>query len=166
MNNIFDLKLLIGSRQVHWRRDRSVGDATWQVSSTERRLDSEPTAHSNNSILKVNGIRVEHADREPTIGEDGIPLLLAQSNAVLRLFGTGINNDTRVTFTTRPGAKHVRCEFPIEEEYLVIPDTVTEYSSSVRIKVPAVHPLGSPYYICVKDGSLSGPQFYIHQVSE
>ena len=135
-------------------------DPTWRVSTTERRLDSNPTVRSSNSNFEVIGIRVEHADREPTFGDDGIPLLLAQSHATLRLFGSGFNNDTRVTFTTKAAAKQERCEFPVEEGFTVDADTLTEHSVSVKILVPPVHPFGSEYFLCIKDGSSS----YIHQV--
>ncbi|KAJ9597952.1 hypothetical protein L9F63_011191, partial [Diploptera punctata] len=144
------------------RRD----DPTWRVSTTEHHLESSHTVQVSNPVLQVNGIRIEHADKEPTFGEDGIPLLLAGSSAVIRLFGTGFNNETRFTFTKQPAAKHERCEYPIEEGYTVEPHSMTEYSTTVKIQVPPVHSYASTYFICVKDGSLPGRQFYIHQGNE
>ncbi|PSN30159.1 Metal transporter CNNM4, partial [Blattella germanica] len=139
-----------------WRRDRSVDVLT------ERRLDVSPPVQTS-SAIQVIGLRIEHADREPYYGNDGIPILLAHSKAVLRLFGTGFNNDTRVTFTMRPGPKNDRCEFPIEEDFPVEPDSISEFSAIVKIRVPAINMIESAYFLCIKDGTLPPPQWYVQQ---
>lgn len=48
--------------------------------------------------LKVVGFRIEHADKEPGI-EDGVPVLRSGSTVVLRLFGFGFSNDTKIGLT-------------------------------------------------------------------
>ncbi|XP_069698503.1 unextended protein-like isoform X2 [Periplaneta americana] len=150
------------TRAVRKRRDPSVDDDKWRVTTDrlpERRLETihpEPKSPE----VQVIGLRVETADREPTYGEDGIPVLLAHSRAVLRLFGTGFNNNTLVTVTQNPGERGQRCEFPIDDEFPVDVDHLSEYSAVIDFRVPAVNKPQAAYYVCIK--SRSG-ELYLHQ---
>jgi metal transporter CNNM len=139
------------------KRNPSVDD-TWR-STTDRQ--SEPAV----PVLQVNGLRVETADRDPTYDDDGVPVLLAHSKAVLRMFGTGFNNNTLITVTESPGNRGDRCEFPVAEEFPVEADSLSEFSVLVRFHVPGVSRPGASYYVCVKNGLDPSPQ-YVHQGSE
>lgn len=116
-------------------------------------------------VLQVNGLRVETADRDPSYDDDGVPVLLAHTQAVLRLFGTGFNNGTLVTVTQSTGARGDHCEFPVADEFPVEADSLSEFSALVRFRVPGVNRPGASYYVCVKNGLDPTPQ-YLHQGTE
>lgn len=69
--------------------------------------------------LFIEGLRVESADKEPTYNEEGIPEILVGTNAVIRLFGTGLTTDTVITFTDVLAERDTICdkikskEFPV-----------------------------------------------------
>ncbi|XP_021935959.1 metal transporter CNNM4 isoform X3 [Zootermopsis nevadensis] len=132
------------------RRHPSVDNESWRMTT-----DREPEP-------QVNGLRVETADRDPTYDDDGVPELLAHSQAVLRLFGTGFNNHTLMTVTETPGDRGKRCEFPVADEFPVDADSLSEFSALVRFRIPGVSRPGSSYYLCVKNGLDPNPQ-YLHQ---
>lgn len=112
--------------------------------------------------LQVIGLRVETADRDPSYDVDGVPVLLAYSQAVLRIFGTGFNNYTRLAVTQIPGARDDHCEFPVAEDFPVEADSLSEFSALVKFRVPGVSGPGSSYYVCIKNGLDPTPQ-YLHQ---
>lgn len=64
-------------------------------------------------------MRIDTAEKEPSHNEEGIPLILAGTKAVIRLFGTGITKDTLITFTDVPAERGIMCdkiksnEFPV-----------------------------------------------------
>jgi metal transporter CNNM len=105
---------------------------------------------------------VETADRDPSYDTDGVPLLLANSQAVLRIFGTGFNNYTRIAVTQNPGTHGDHCEFPVPDDFPVEADSLSEFSALVRFRVPGVSRPGSSYYVCIKNGLDPTPQ-YFHQ---
>lgn len=69
--------------------------------------------------LFIEGLRVESADKEPSYNEKGIPEILVETNAVIRLFGTGFTPDTVITFTDMLAKRDTLCdkikskEFPV-----------------------------------------------------
>lgn len=70
-------------------------------------------------LVRIEGLRVETAEKDPTYSEEGIPEILTASKATLRLFGTGITKDTVITFTDIPQERGSICdkiktkEFPV-----------------------------------------------------
>lgn len=72
-----------------------------------------------NERLEIEALRVEHADRDPSFSEDGIPELLAETEAVLRVFGTGLTEDTLITFTHKSSAFGGPCQFPVTQSFKV-----------------------------------------------
>lgn len=61
-------------------------------------------------LVRIEGIRVETAEKEPLYTEEGIPEILTDSPATLRLFGTGITKDTVITFTDIPQERGSICD--------------------------------------------------------
>lgn len=59
------------------------------------------------------------ADKEPVYGENGIPEILVGSNAVIRLFGTGITDDTVITFTDVEAERGAVCDKIKSNEFQV-----------------------------------------------
>lgn len=74
---------------------------------------------ARNEPLQIEALRVEHADREPSFSEDGIPELLAETESILRVFGTGLTEDTLITFTHRPSPHGGPCQFPVTQSFKV-----------------------------------------------
>lgn len=137
------------------KRSPSVDDGGWRLTTDRQSGPAVP-------VLQVIGLRVETADRDPTYDVDGVPVLLAHSQAVLRIFGTGFNNYTRITVTHYPGTRGDHCEFPVEDDFPFEADSLSEFSALVRFRVPAVSKPGSSYYVCIKNGLDPTPQ-YLHQ---
>ncbi|XP_023288042.1 metal transporter CNNM4 isoform X2 [Orussus abietinus] len=100
--------------------------------------------------IKINGFRVETADRDPSFTDEGIPEILAQGNAVLRLFGTGITKDTIITFTDVAAKRGAICDKIKSAEFPVY--AVSDLTALVKV----VLPLGSPFYICAKQSVYDG----------
>lgn len=114
---------------------------------------------------EVNGLRVETADRDPTYDDDGVPILLAHSRVVLRIFGTGFDNYTLITVTQNPDARGQPCEFPVADEFPVEANSISNFSALVRFRVPGVTSPGASYYLCVKNGQDQNLR-YLHQGTE
>jgi len=127
--------------------------------------DRQPGCMVPGPLLQVNGLRVETADRDPTFDDNGVPILLAHSRVVLRMFGVGFDNYTRITVTLIPGARGNRCEFPVADEFPVEPGSISNFSALVRFHVPGVTSPGTSYYLCVKNGQ-DRTAHYLHQGTE
>nr|CAD7572856.1 unnamed protein product [Timema californicum] len=125
-------------------------ETNWAVSS-DHPPDEERPVVTVASGLQMNGMRVESADKEPTYGDDGVVELLLQTNALLRLFGTGFSNSTLVTVTARPGRRLEVCEFPTGDVYRLENDSLTEFSALIKFEVPAMGGPGTNFYFCLKD---------------
>ncbi|XP_043275571.1 unextended protein isoform X2 [Venturia canescens] len=97
-------------------------------------------------LVRIEGIRVETAEKEPLYTEEGIPEILTDSPATLRLFGTGITKDTVITFTDIPQERGTICDKIKTKEFAV--RSVEKYTALIDVNLP----LGSPFFICVKQG--------------
>lgn len=69
--------------------------------------------------IHIEGLRVDTADKEPHHDEKGIPRILTGTKAVIRLFGTGITNDTLIAFIDVPAERGVVCDKIKSEEFPV-----------------------------------------------
>ncbi|KYN32677.1 Metal transporter CNNM2 [Trachymyrmex septentrionalis] len=98
----------------------------------------------NYTDIHIEGLRIDTADKEPSHDEKGIPMILAGTNAVIRLFGTGITEDTLITFTDIPADRGSVCDKIKSNEFPV--ENIEESTATVRV----VLPLGSSFYICTK----------------
>lgn len=70
-------------------------------------------------LVRVEGIRIERADKDPSYTEEGIPELLADTKTTIRLFGTGLSNQTVIAFTNIPGDRGDFCDKVGAAEYQV-----------------------------------------------
>nr|CAD7439964.1 unnamed protein product [Timema bartmani] len=130
--------------------ERPKRQTNWTVSSDHPPDEGTPVV-TVAAGLQMNGMRVESADKEPTYGDDGVVELLLQTNALLRLFGTGFSNSTLVTVTARPGSRLEVCEFPTGDVYRLENDSLTEFSALIKFEVPAMGGPGTNFYFCLKD---------------
>lgn len=78
--------------------------------------------------MLIEGLRIESSDKEPIHGDEGIPRILAGTNAVIRLFGQGFTNDTVITFTDVLAERGAICdkiktkEFPVSIAHVLLKD--------------------------------------------
>ncbi|XP_049883207.1 unextended protein-like [Pectinophora gossypiella] len=113
------------------------------------------------SRIRLMGLRVEEADKEPKIVDGAIPSVLRETNFIMRLFGEGFTNDTVIAFTHFSQPYGHACTHLLEDEYHV--KYAEENSALLDMKAPP--PIKDyKFYICVKNSS-SDVEF-IHQGSE
>lgn len=72
----------------------------------------------NNTDAHIDGLRVELADKV-SYSKEGIPEILFGRKAVIRLFGTGITEDTLITFTDVPAERGTVCDKIKSNEFQV-----------------------------------------------
>lgn len=103
------------------------------------------------SSLRINGLRVEHSYKEVTLNPEGIPELLASTETTLRLFGTGLSENTIITFTANKSFYGGPCLFPASSPFLLERGSITNTSARVKVVIPE----GKTFYLCAK-------QVYVH----
>lgn len=69
--------------------------------------------------IKMVGLRVEEAAKEPKIVDGVIPSVLRETKFVLRLFGEGFTNDTVIAFTHSAEEYGSVCNHLVKGEYKV-----------------------------------------------
>ncbi|XP_026301243.1 metal transporter CNNM4 isoform X2 [Apis mellifera] len=92
----------------------------------------------------IEGLRIETSEKDPSYSENGIPEILAGTKTVIRLFGFGFTEDTLITFTDEQAERGTICDKIKSNEFLV--KNVRNNTATIDV----VLPLGSPFYICVK----------------
>ncbi|RLU26364.1 hypothetical protein DMN91_000158 [Ooceraea biroi] len=100
-------------------------------------------SRQNYTDAHIEGLRIETANK-PIYSEEGIPQILVGSTAVIRLFGTGITEDTLITFTDVPAERGAVCDKIKSNEFPV--ENVEKSTAIVRVVLPP----GSAFYVCVK----------------
>ncbi|XP_015116244.1 metal transporter CNNM4 isoform X1 [Diachasma alloeum] len=128
--------------------------------------DPQVVSLSPYTDVNINGLRVEHAVKEPFIAQDGMPEILAGGEATLRLFGSGLKNDTKIVFTDEKPQEDKSCTRIKSDEFQV--QNADEFTGTVDV----ILPMGSPFYICVKQvknrdgGQTEKRVYYKHQGME
>ncbi|XP_062561315.1 unextended protein [Armigeres subalbatus] len=131
------------------RIQRSIG-AGGDGGGVEKNSVAEVAAVINSGQnLVLHGIRVEHAKKEPVIDDDAVPSVLAQSSVTLRLFGTGLNENTVVIFTQEHNVYGGSCLVPVTKKFRVNKDSISEHSALVTIELPPTTS-GKYFYVCAK----------------
>lgn len=73
---------------------------------------------SNEDKLRIEGLRIESSDKGVEM-ENGVPDIISDSNAVLRLFGFGLTENTVITFTHETNAFGGSCQLPSTDRFKV-----------------------------------------------
>ncbi|XP_056636356.1 unextended protein [Diorhabda sublineata] len=131
--------------------------------NTDLKLSLQRRALSNNNnTLRVLGLRLEHAYKEPEFEEGGIPSLLSNHDHVFRIFGVGFTESTLITFT----ANKEDCYIPVGGNVFQIQNgTFSPDSFQIIVNLPPS--IGDePYYICAKDGATDLDTVFKHQGTE
>lgn len=79
---------------------------------------SEHEGHVDPNKLKIEGLRIESSEKGTDI-EDGIPDIISDSKAVIRVFGTGLTENTVITFTHETNTYGGSCQLPSTEKFKV-----------------------------------------------
>ncbi|XP_045782034.1 unextended protein-like isoform X2 [Maniola jurtina] len=110
--------------------------------------------------LRVMGLRVEEAAKEPKLVEEMIPSVLTETTFHLRLFGEGFTNDTVIAFTHHAAKYGTPCYHLLNGEYEI---SVADRESGL-FKLEAPPPIeGYLFYVCAKS---SPNEDFVHQGSE
>lgn len=141
------------------------------IAAFEGEDKSRKDADATGQKLAIIGLRIEHADTEPT-WDEGTPSVLSQSPVTLRLFGTGLNENTVIVFTREQNVYGGSCLVPVTDKFRVVEGSVSNHSALVNIMLPALTN-GKYFYACAKyeTGSISSEQSaqsvepFIHQGS-
>lgn len=99
--------------------------------------------------IRIDGMRVETADKLVEYDDENIPQLITRTNARLRLFGCGFTDQTVITFTRQVNDREGACLLPASGQFKVISNGLLEYTALVDIIVPNAEV--TPYYFCVKN---------------
>ncbi|RVE44514.1 hypothetical protein evm_010843 [Chilo suppressalis] len=110
--------------------------------------------------IRLMGLRVEEADKEPKIVDGMIPSVLRETSFTLRLFGEGFTNHSEIAFTHTGEHYGQKCHFLLSGEYKVR----TAESESALFELKAPPPLEDyRFYICARN---SKDEEFVHQGSE
>ncbi|XP_055614277.1 uncharacterized protein LOC129760646, partial [Uranotaenia lowii] len=143
-------------KQAKRRSERSIsaGSESQNTASNRDSDDERDEAKSKAEkeaarSLVINGIRVEHADKEPLVDDDGVPTVLSYSSVTLRLFGLGLTEDTVVVFTHESNTFGGSCLVPATNKYRIAKGSISSYSALVHLEFPATS-AAKYFYICAK----------------
>ncbi|XP_038221088.1 metal transporter CNNM4-like [Zerene cesonia] len=126
------------------------------------------TSVKSTGAILLDGLRVEEAEKDPKILEDGIPSVLAETKVTLRLFGQGLSQRTVIAFTHDALEYGQPCKFLLKGEHTAVHESVTATSALFEFRAPSPI-IGSKMYICAKNlkEGVSDPsedeEKYIHQ---
>ncbi|XP_050071849.1 unextended protein [Anopheles maculipalpis] len=107
----------------------------------------------NDMQLRIEGFRIEQAEVTPEMVENGVTSVRVNSPVTLRLFGTGIRNDTVIIFTHEPSRYLGSCQVPVTEKFRVKEAEASGRSGLVDIELPEVIKQKKYFYICAKHES-------------
>lgn len=99
--------------------------------------------------IRIDGMRVESADKTVEYDDDNIPELIARTKARIRLFGCGFTDQTVITFTKEINDRNGACLLPASGQFRVSDEQLLEYTVVVDIIVPNAD--STPYYFCIKN---------------
>ncbi|CAO1387041.1 unnamed protein product [Diamesa tonsa] len=101
-------------------------------------------------MLHIDGFRVEHADKDPTL-EDGVSVVKTGTQILLRLYGSGITSHTVITFTRQIYEPGGTCQLTTANLYKVVEGSLTERSALFEINLEN----DGLFYFCAKNTNLN-----------
>ncbi|XP_066905221.1 unextended protein isoform X3 [Halyomorpha halys] len=128
------------------KKKASLTSGSHTISLREKRWESV-------SSLRMFGYTVVSSDSPMDADENGVPSLLAGSVNLLRLFGTGWENDTYFVLTHKPGRSGEVCEFPVTEKQQIDQESLLEGMNTALLKLELSEKLDTdiPYYFCARN---------------
>lgn len=105
---------------------------------------------SAESMLHIDGFRVEHADKDPTL-VDGVSEVKTGTHVLLRLYGSGITSRTVITFTKDMYEVGGKCDLTSLHLFKALDGSVSERSALFEINFEN----DGLYFICAKNTNLN-----------
>ncbi|CAG9789796.1 unnamed protein product [Diatraea saccharalis] len=130
------------------------------VNNTETSLGPKRVDVGPSTPIRLLGLRVEEAEKEPKIVDGMIPSVLRETTFTLRLFGEGFTNNSEIAFTHTGEDYGSNCHFLLAGEYKV---KIAETDSALfELKAPP--PLEDyKFYICARNAR---NEEFVHQGKE
>lgn len=126
-------------------------------------------SYRNFSPLVITGFRLEYSSHEVEY-EDGIPSVMSESAFTLRIFGTGITENTVIAFTNEVKEAGTYCQFPATLLHKVINGSISDNTALYEAILPKSQ---KEFYICAKndanafrDDGDENPMPLLHQCRE
>lgn len=101
-------------------------------------------------MLHIDGFRVEHADKEPTL-VDGVSEVKTGTQVLLRLYGSGMSSHTVITFTKETYEVGGKCELTTAHLFKAVDGSVSERSALFEINFEN----DGLFFICAKNTNLN-----------
>ncbi|XP_076257608.1 metal transporter uex isoform X2 [Rhynchophorus ferrugineus] len=141
-------------------------DNTPQNAPPSRYLDSrirrEGNVTENNKVIKIRGLRLEGTDKESEFDDFGVPVILADSPSMFRVFGDGLVETMTITFTPEQGSFGDPCYLPVVKGFAIENGSLIGTSAQVKMSLPPLKEWDT-FYICVKDGPPNSMNPFLHQ---
>ncbi|XP_076048568.1 metal transporter uex isoform X2 [Oratosquilla oratoria] len=132
--------------------DPGVGKMTLALSGPRAQNDTRGKAD-------IFGMKIDESAKG--IEYDGlVGQLLADSSATLRLFGTGISNESYIMFTAKKGQQGEPCFLDTTKRFKVL--NVGDNWATVQVNLPVMGTNQERWYLCVMDNVNATP---LHQAS-
>lgn len=102
---------------------------------------------STNLDLKIHGFRIEETESELDV-EGGVPSVLCETDVLIRVFGTGLSNETGIAFTTDRNIYGGSCLTPASTIFHALKGSASDKTALFKIKLPK----GTEHlYFCAKN---------------
>ncbi|XP_021952721.1 metal transporter CNNM4 [Folsomia candida] len=156
--------------QLESGRDHGVDEGDEESSLLGRDDLLESSLGAASLFPRVHALRVEESTK-PVTYENAVSVIVAESEAVIRLFGEGFGPNMVVKFVTDVRKAGSDCDFLSSTRSFVIDhplnDTIRHdkkrYSATVKISLPRLNYTNQRFYLCAKDSD-STP--WVHQGTE
>lgn len=119
--------------------------------NTEQLPDASSIASKSSQIgldIRIDGLRVESADREPNYDEDGVPEIMSDTRVRFRFFGSGFSNRTVVTLTEEKNVRGGSCMMTASGQYRALENSVESHTMVVDMVVPRGK---TNFFFCTKN---------------
>ncbi|XP_075149820.1 metal transporter uex [Haematobia irritans] len=123
----------------------------------------------NFAPLIITGFRLESSKHEVEYDE-GIPSVMSESVFTIRIFGSGINENTVIAFTNEAKDAGTYCQFPATLLHKVVNGSITGNTALYEAILPKSK---KDFYICAKndanaftDDDIDNPMPLLHQCKE
>lgn len=115
--------------------------------------------------IRIMGIRLEAAYKDPEFDEQGVPVLLANQEHTIRIFGDNFTPNMTITFTPDTGNYGDNCLILAARGFPINPETFSNTTATLKIKLPPMSGDSEGFFICAKNGNLTSARNFLHQGS-
>ncbi|XP_013102069.2 unextended protein isoform X1 [Stomoxys calcitrans] len=110
-------------------------------------LKSAESQNRDSSPLIITGFRLESSGHEVEY-DNGIPSVMSETTFTVRIFGSGINENTVIAFTTDVREAGTYCQYPSTLLHKVVNGSITNNTALYEATLPKSK---NDFYICAKN---------------